>query len=75
MKEFFNRKFEDVFSQKQREMNNVLERNARLRHIISELNFFASDFERIYITIEDPEWSQKENLPAILKVENKEVDT
>lgn len=58
-------------SQKSREMLNVKERYARLRHIVSEINYFS--INKIQICIEDPEWKQSENPELIIKVENNEV--
>lgn len=54
-------------------MKLVIERNARLRHILSELSYFTnSTFD---VTVDDPVWSQVENPESILRVENSEVKT
>lgn len=58
-------------AQKSREMLNVKERYARLRHIVSEINYFSP--VKIQIYIEDPEWKQSENPELIIKVDNNEV--
>lgn len=58
-------------SQKVREMLNVTERYARLRYIVSEINYFSKN--KIHITIQDPEWRQQENPELIIKVDDKEV--
>lgn len=56
---------------KEREMGMVLERNARLRHILSELNYFSETKLDIYV--EDPTWTATEHAETILVVNNNEV--
>lgn len=58
-------------NQKVREMSLGHERIARLRHILSELNYFSVN--KINITIDDPLWSDLENPESVLRVLNKEV--
>lgn len=71
VKEYFNKTFAAMMANKQREMGLVFDRNARLRHIISELNFFSVD--KITILVENPEWSPSEFPESVLKVEANEV--
>lgn len=54
-------------------MNNVVEKNARLRHIISEFNYFSVN--KLDIDVIDPEWKQEETPEKIIKVEDNEVRT
>lgn len=60
-----------MYTQKQREMVNVKERYARLRHIISEINYFSTN--KLSIILDDPEWRQSEIPELIVKVDDKEV--
>lgn len=68
---YFNNKFEALHALKVREIHNIKERYARLRHIISEINFFS--VYKINIHISDPEWEQEENPEMIIHVQDKEV--
>lgn len=72
LKQFFNKQFDSLMSQKVREMSVVREKNARLRYIISEINYFSTNKLDIFIC--DPEWKQEEN-PAeqVIKVSDNEV--
>ena len=58
-------------SVKIREFNNVLEKNAKLRHMISELNFFSE--KKCDLLIVDPEWRQEEHPENVLVVKDEEV--
>lgn len=60
-----------MFSQKERDQNNLKEKNERLRHILSEYNYFSVD--KLDLMIHDPEWKQEEYPIVITKVENNEV--
>lgn len=71
LKTYFNNKFDALHSLKVREIHNIKERYARLRHIISEINFFS--VFKINICIRDPEWKQDENPEMITTVNDKEV--
>lgn len=55
-----------MFAQKERELNLAVERNKRLRYILSELN----DTETV---VTDPTWSQEENPENIVRVADNEV--
>ena len=66
LRQYFNDKFNEVFSQKEREMVMVGERNARLRYILSEMN-------DVQIEVIDPVWAQNEQPERIMKVEDNEV--
>ncbi|PSN50662.1 hypothetical protein C0J52_09305 [Blattella germanica] len=66
LREYFNDRFNEVMSLKEREMVLVAERNARLRYVLSEMN----DTETV---VTDPTWTQDEQPERIMKVENNEV--
>lgn len=70
---WFNKQFEDMFAQKEREMANVYDRNNRFRHIIKELNFFQFSPEICKTVVIDPEWGITEHPERIVKVEDSEV--
>lgn len=55
-----------------REFNNIVEKTARLRHIVSEINYFS--VKKLDVTIEDPAWRQNEQPERILIVEPNEID-
>lgn len=67
----FNKVFDDLVSVKQREMAVIKERNNRLRHIISEHNYFSEN--KISMNIIDPQWSQLEIPEMITKVYDHEM--
>lgn len=71
LKTYFNNKFDALHALKVREIHNIKEKYARLRHIISEVNFFS--ILKININISDPEWKQKEIPEMIVTVQDKEV--
>lgn len=62
---------ENMKAIKLREFNNIIEKTARLRHIVSEINYFSA--KKLDVTIEDPSWSQNEQPERILTVESDEV--
>ncbi|XP_066139211.1 cilia- and flagella-associated protein 43 isoform X2 [Euwallacea fornicatus] len=67
----YNKCFHNIRALKEREMNNIKEKNARLRHIISEFNYFSDE---ITLDVVDPEWEAIENVETdILRVSNIEV--
>ncbi|XP_022907276.2 cilia- and flagella-associated protein 43 isoform X1 [Onthophagus taurus] len=68
---YFNKEFDAVMAIKQRDMKNLLDRNARLRVIISELNFFTEQQTDIFVV--DPVWDQKEEPDKILEVTDDEI--
>ncbi|KAI4459081.1 hypothetical protein MML48_6g00013951 [Holotrichia oblita] len=68
---FFNKEFESLMSIKIRQINDLSDRNARLRHIISELNYFSE--EKMNILVMDAEWKQQEYPEQILQVKDDEV--
>nr|CAD7395212.1 unnamed protein product [Timema cristinae] len=63
---WFNNKFDDMYDQKEREISMVVERNERLRYILSELREDPTH-------VEDPEWTPEERPLTIMKVEEWEV--
>ncbi|KAJ8982465.1 hypothetical protein NQ317_000423 [Molorchus minor] len=71
LKKYFNAIFEDLMNQKKREMSLVTERNARLRVIISEMNYFSE--KKICMDIIDPEWDDSEDPERITKVFDNEL--
>ncbi|KAK4881574.1 hypothetical protein RN001_004893 [Aquatica leii] len=73
VKEHFNVIFKDITNQKVREMTLIEDRNARLRHIISELNYFSTD--KLDIIITNPPWLSSENPDSILTVQDNEIGT
>lgn len=73
LKIFFNTNFDKTMTQKLKEMDNIKEKNDRLRHIVSELNYFSEEKEKISVKIEDPKWCQVETPEAITQVEDSEV--
>jgi hypothetical protein len=66
LREYFNKKFDEVYVLKEREMLFVIQRNARLRYILSEMN-------NTWTEIIDPEWGQEEQPERIMSVEDTEV--
>ncbi|KAJ9574229.1 hypothetical protein L9F63_026125, partial [Diploptera punctata] len=66
LREYFNEKFNEVYNLKEREMAHVREKNARLYHVLSEMN--KTDIEAI-----EPSWTQDEQPERIMTVEDKEV--
>lgn len=52
-------------------MSSIKQKNDRLRHIVSEINYFSE--EKYYMTIEDPQWTQIETPELITQVKNNEV--
>ncbi|XP_031334791.1 cilia- and flagella-associated protein 43 isoform X2 [Photinus pyralis] len=73
VKEYFNKVFNDMMNTKTREMGLITERNARLRHIISEINYFSVD--QIDIVVVDPPWRPNEFPERILTVDDSEIFT
>ncbi|KAK5649933.1 hypothetical protein RI129_000962 [Pyrocoelia pectoralis] len=73
VKEHFNKIFTDMMNTKTREMTLIAERNARLRHIISEINYFSVD--QISILVTDPPWLSTEFSESILTVDDNEIGT
>lgn len=71
LKTYFNNKFDVLHALKVREIHNIKERYTRLRHIISEINFFS--VFKVHIDIKDPEWRQEEIPEMIITVQDKEV--
>lgn len=59
--------------EKYREMESIKKKHDRMRHIISEYNYFSTD--KLYIDIVDPEWTQDEQPWLLEKVENHELTT
>lgn len=57
--------------EKCREIENTKKKNARMRHIISEFNYFSN--EKVNIDIVDPEWTQDEQPWLLEKVLNDEL--
>lgn len=55
LKQTYNKCFLNTRALNEREMYNIQERNARLRHIISEYNYFST--KKMNIHIPDPEWA------------------
>nr|CAD7448419.1 unnamed protein product [Timema bartmani] len=64
---WFNNKFDDMYDQKEREISMVVERNERLRYILSELGEDTTH-------VEDPEWTPEERPLTIMKVEEWETE-
>ncbi|XP_050303153.1 cilia- and flagella-associated protein 43 [Anthonomus grandis grandis] len=72
LKKAYNKCFLNTRAIKEREMYNIKEKNARLRHIISEYNYFSE--RHLDIEIPDPEWHDIENPETcILRVNDNEV--
>ncbi|XP_044262211.1 cilia- and flagella-associated protein 43 [Tribolium madens] len=71
LKEFFNEKYEKVMLQKMKEMTSIKQKNERLRHIVSEINYFSD--EKIYVNIDDPHWEQVETPELLTQVKDCEV--
>ncbi|XP_017769333.1 PREDICTED: cilia- and flagella-associated protein 43 [Nicrophorus vespilloides] len=69
--EFFNQKFESMSQTKIHEMSSIMEKNARLRYLLDELNYFSKN--KLSIIIFDPEWMQDENPEMLTKVDSSEV--
>ncbi|XP_047515252.1 cilia- and flagella-associated protein 43 [Pieris napi] len=75
MRLWFNKQFDDLMSQKRREVGLVEERNARLRFIIDELNKLSDlrgSFHHLNMQITDPEWKQEELPLKLIKVDPEE---
>lgn len=68
---FFNAKFDDLMSIKQRDMVIIKDKNVRLRYILSELTGFFKTED--HILIEDPAWHPHEIPESIITVEPSEV--
>ncbi|XP_019756358.2 cilia- and flagella-associated protein 43 [Dendroctonus ponderosae] len=72
LKQCYNKCFQNTRAIKEREMYNIKEKNARLRQIISEFNYFSDT--KLNIEINDPEWEPIENVETdILRVADEEV--
>ncbi|KAJ8921824.1 hypothetical protein NQ315_008456 [Exocentrus adspersus] len=71
LKRTFNKVFNDLVQLKQREMAVIKEKNNRVRHIISEYNYFSES--KISYNVIDPEWSQKEITEMITQVFDHEL--
>ncbi|KAL1501408.1 hypothetical protein ABEB36_006732 [Hypothenemus hampei] len=72
LKQTYNKCFRNTRAIKEREMANIKEKNIRLRHIISEFNYFSD--KKVNIEILDPQWQPIENVESdILRVKNNEV--
>ncbi|XP_076260442.1 cilia- and flagella-associated protein 43 [Rhynchophorus ferrugineus] len=71
LKQNYNKCFRNTRAIKEREVYNVKEKNARLKHILSEYNYFSEN--KICLNIEDPVWNQTENPETILKVTEDEI--
>lgn len=67
IRKYFNNKFDELMTFKDREMVVIRERNERLRYILSELNLGNK------INIEDPRWDPSEKPESYIKVEPNEV--
>lgn len=57
--------------QKEKDMANILEKNARLRHIVSEINYFS--VKKLNIFTEDPKWDPEESPDFFFKVNDNEL--
>lgn len=73
LRQYLNKEFEFLMSLKVRQINDLMEKNARLRHILSELNYFSLDEDKMHIEISDPQWEQRERPEQILQVKDDEV--
>nr|CAI5834168.1 unnamed protein product [Callosobruchus analis] len=71
LKQRYNAFFNATMELKEKEMDNIKEKHARLRHIISEYNYFSKD--KIYLDIVDPVWSQHEKPWLIMQVLDEEM--
>ncbi|CAH1968983.1 unnamed protein product [Acanthoscelides obtectus] len=71
LKQKYNASFNATMELKEKEMDNIREKHARLRHIISEYNYFSKD--KIYLDIVDPQWSQHEKPWQIMQVLDEEL--
>ncbi|CAH1176208.1 unnamed protein product [Phaedon cochleariae] len=71
LKQRFNLEFDKLVELKYRETDNIREKHQRLRHIISEYNYFSEN--KIFLDIIDPEWSQEEEPWLITKVLDNEL--
>ncbi|XP_060535582.1 cilia- and flagella-associated protein 43 [Cylas formicarius] len=67
----YNKCFDNMRAVKEREMYNIKEKNARLRHILSEYNYFSET--KVHVDIVDPEWSMTENPTTVLSVAENEI--
>nr|CAH7727119.1 unnamed protein product [Callosobruchus chinensis] len=71
LKQRYNSFFNATMELKEKEMDNIKDKHARLRHIISEYNYFSKD--KIYLDIVDPQWSQHEKPWLIMQVLDEEM--
>lgn len=62
----FNMKYDEMMQLKIKEMSSIIEKNNRLRFILSEL-------KNNTICIEDPEWILEEKPENIITVQDREV--
>ncbi|XP_046615364.1 cilia- and flagella-associated protein 43-like [Neodiprion virginianus] len=72
LRAYFNKLFNDVYAIKEREMNLVMERNDRIRHIDSELYLLFN--QRVPEVPQDPVWDQTETPESLVKVVDSEVE-
>ncbi|KAG5881166.1 hypothetical protein JTB14_024580 [Gonioctena quinquepunctata] len=72
LKDEHNKAFDKLVELKNREMESVKERHARLRHIISEYNYFSEN--KIDLEIEDPKWTADEEPWMVRTVLDDELD-
>nr|CAD7408650.1 unnamed protein product [Timema poppensis] len=63
---WFNKQFDDMYEQKEREISMVVGKNERLRYILSELREDTTH-------VVDPEWTPEERPLTIMKVEEWET--
>ncbi|XP_030768231.1 cilia- and flagella-associated protein 43 [Sitophilus oryzae] len=71
LKQNYNKCFQNTRAIKDREVYNIKEKNAKLRHIVSEYNYHSD--KKVFVNIDDPEWDQIENPETILKVTDNEI--
>ncbi|KAJ8674410.1 hypothetical protein QAD02_005672 [Eretmocerus hayati] len=71
LRQYFNKKFNEMFSIKEREMNLAYERIDRLFFIISELSTMYN--ESVAKTFNYPEWQGRERPESIIRVSDAEV--
>ncbi|XP_046658844.1 cilia- and flagella-associated protein 43 isoform X2 [Homalodisca vitripennis] len=72
LREYFNKLFDDMFLHKEKEMALLADRNARLRHILSELRITCNAPMDV-LPPEDAQWSQEEKTEKIVTIEDSEV--
>lgn len=60
-----------MMEEKYKEIDNIKKKNERMRHIISEYNYFSTD--KVSIDIVDPEWTQEEQPWLLEKVDDSEI--